>query len=136
MRKKKSTKTLTKSETEIMNYLWDMKDGGTIRDILACYPEPKPAYTTIATFMKILTQKQYLKAIKRIGEGKTLYFYPTISRDEYRKRMMKDMKDNLFGGSSKELLSFFVNVEHLTIKDIEELTELIKKVEERIEIGK
>lgn len=86
MKRIKDTKTLTKAEMEIMNYLWDMEGGGgTVRDVLACYPEPHPAYTTTATFLKILTQKGFVDAEKRDGEGKTFFFRPLISRDEYRK---------------------------------------------------
>ena len=51
--------TLTKSEMTVMNILWEMPDGGTVYDVLAKYEEPKPAYTTTATFMKILEKKGY-----------------------------------------------------------------------------
>ena len=43
--------TLTKAEMQVMNALWDMSEGGCIHDIIEKYPEPKPAYTTISTFL-------------------------------------------------------------------------------------
>jgi len=126
-------KPLTKSEMEVMNHLWDLESGrGSIRDILEEYPSPRPAYTTIATFMRILTQKHYVKAVKREGNGKTLFYIPTISREAYLKQVVEDVKDNFFGGSKKALLSFFVETEVLSQSEIEELNKLISKTEERL----
>ena len=50
--------TLTKSEMQLMNILWEMPRGGSVNSILEGYPEPRPAYTTVATFLKILLQRQ------------------------------------------------------------------------------
>lgn len=119
--------TLTKAEMEIMNYLWSMENGsGSVRDVLECYPEPKPAYTTTATFLKILTQKGFVKSEKREGDGKTLFFKPLISQDEYRRRVMNDVKNNFFGGSIRSLVSFFMTEEKI---DKEELEEILKMVD-------
>ena len=52
--------TLTKAEIQIMNILWEMPEGGCVHDIIEHYDEPKPAYTTIATFMKILQNKKFV----------------------------------------------------------------------------
>ena len=66
MIKAKENQTLTKAEMEIMNYLWNLgKEGGSVRDVLAQYPEPVPAYTTTATFLKILTEKGFVTSEKR-----------------------------------------------------------------------
>ena len=53
--------TLTKGEMQVMNVLWDLEKGACVNDILEHFPEPKPAYTTIATFLKILTQKGFVE---------------------------------------------------------------------------
>lgn len=132
MRKRSKTRTLTKSEMVIMNHLWDHSSGGVaIRDLLSLYPEPKPAYTTVATFMKVLTQKGFVKSFKRDGDGKTLFFIPTIGRDQYRKQVVSEVKETCFDGSSKDLLSFFVESEELSHEDIIEMRGLIQKIEER-----
>lgn len=128
MAKNKKDMTLTRAEMEIMNYLWAKEDGrGTVRDVLECYPEPKPAYTTTATFLKILTQKGFVAAEKNPGDGKTLFFRPLISQDEYRKRVMQDVKDCFFGGSAKSLVSFFMQEESIDPNEIKELLEMIKE---------
>lgn len=53
--------TLTKAEMQVMNILWSLPSmKGTISDVLEGYGEKKPAYTTVATFMKILLNKGYV----------------------------------------------------------------------------
>ena len=128
MARDKKDMTLTRAEMEIMNYLWAREDGrGTVRDVLECYPEPKPAYTTTATLLKILTQKGFVAAEKNQGDGKTFFFRPLISQDEYRKRVMKDVKDSFFGGSAKSLVNFFVKEEEISESELQELLEMIKE---------
>lgn len=80
--------TLTKSEMTVMNILWEMPDGGTVYDVLAKYEEPKPAYTTTATFMKILEKKGYLEAKKL--SGRTYTYSPLVSKEDYCRRAMQD----------------------------------------------
>jgi predicted transcriptional regulator len=117
--------TLTKSEMQVMNILWDLDRGACVNDILAQYPDPKPAYTTIATFLKILTQKGFVEHKK--GSGKLLIYSPLITREKYRSQIMEEVKDDFFGNSFKSMFSFFVREEHLTAEDIQELIEQIKE---------
>ena len=70
------TYTLTRAEIQIMNILWEMPDGGCVHDIIARYEDPKPAYTTIATFMKILLNKKFVEYRK--VTGKTYFYYPLM----------------------------------------------------------
>ena len=79
--KMKKFDTLTKAEMQVMNALWDMPEGGCIHDIIEKYPEPKPAYTTISTFLKILLNKGFVDYRKL--SGKTHTYYPLISREAY-----------------------------------------------------
>ena len=119
--------TLTKSEMQVMNILWDLDRGACVNDILAKYPDPKPAYTTIATFLKILTQKGFVEHKK--GSGKLLIYSPLITREKYRRQVMEEVKDDFFGNSFKSMFSFFVREEHLTAEEIQELIEQIKEEE-------
>ena len=121
--------TLTKSEMQVMNILWDLDRGACVNDILAKYPDPKPAYTTIATFLKILTQKGFVEHKK--GSGKLLIYSPLITKEKYRRQVMEEVKDDFFGNSFKSMFSFFVREEHLTAEEIQELIDQIKE-EERI----
>ena len=119
--------TLTKSEMQVMNILWDLDRGACVNDILAQYPDPKPAYTTIATFLKILTQKGFVEHKK--GSGKLLIYSPLITKEKYRRQIMEEVKDDFFGNSFKSMFSFFVREEHLTAEDIQELIDQIKEEE-------
>ena len=119
--------TLTKSEMQVMNILWDLDRGACVNDILAQYPDPKPAYTTIATFLKILTQKGFVEHKK--GSGKLLIYSPLITREKYRSQVMEEVKDDFFGNNFKSMFSFFVREEHLTAEDIQELIDQIKEEE-------
>ena len=121
---KKSSK-LTKAEMQVMNALWEMPDGGCIHDIIAHYPDPKPAYTTVSTFLKILLNKGFVEFRKL--SGKTHTYYPLISKENYTNQVMKDVKESFFGGSGSSLVKFFVEKEKLSDSEIKELIEIIKE---------
>ena len=119
------TRTLTKSEMQVMNVLWSMNRGACVGDVLAAYDEPKPAYTTIATFLKILTQKGFVEAKK--GSGKLLKYTPLMTKERYRRLVMDDVKESLFDGSARSLLDYFVRDEQLTADEVEQLLDFIKQ---------
>ena len=118
-------KTLTKSEMQVMNILWDMQRGACVADVLARYDEPRPAYTTVATFLKILEQKGFVE--RRKGQGKLLFYTPMMTRERYRREMMEDVKQTFFGGSLTSLITFFAKSEQLSDAEIDELIDIIKQ---------
>ena len=126
MKRNEEERQLTKAEMEIMNVLWEKAEGMTTHDIIEEYPEPKPAYSTIATFLKILTNKNFIHSHKQEGGGKTFVFTPTISREAYTNRVMKEVKSTFFAGSLKSMLSFFAKQEEVSEKDLQEIMEMIK----------
>lgn len=119
----KKFQTLTKAEIQVMNILWELDGGGCIHDIIERYDEPKPAYSTVATFLKILYNKEFVGYRKL--KGKTFTYYPLITRAEYTRMVMKDVQDSFFGGSGTSMIKFFVEKETLTSQEIDELIELI-----------
>jgi predicted transcriptional regulator len=120
-------KQLTKAETQVMNILWSLPEQqGVIQDIIDQYPEPKPAYTTILTFMKILTDKGFVKP-ERVGKANR--FSPLVSKEDYTYSYITDVKDTFFGGSFASLVSFFVQKEHCDEKELEELKQLMETIE-------
>ena len=121
----KKSDTLTKAEMQLMNALWEMPEGGCIHDIIAHYPDPKPAYTTVSTFLKILLNKGFVEFRKL--SGKTHTYYPLISKENYTNQVMKDVKESFFGGSGSSLVKFFVEKEKLSESEIRELIEIIKE---------
>ena len=117
--------TLTKAEMQVMSILWELPHGGCIHEIISHYSDPKPAYTTIATFLKILLNKGFVKYHKL--SGKTHTYYPLITKQEYRRMVMKDVQDSLFDGSGASLVKFFVEEESMSESEIQELIEIIQK---------
>lgn len=123
---KRKDNTLTKMEFQIMSILWDINHSACGWDILNRFEEPKPAYTTIATYLKVLYEKGYVDFFKNKGEGKTHMYVAKVTRAEYTRQTMQDMKKNMFDGSLKSMFSFFVTEEKLTEEDISELLRIIR----------
>ncbi|MCR5139220.1 MAG: BlaI/MecI/CopY family transcriptional regulator [Bacteroidaceae bacterium] len=120
---KRKENTLTKVEFEVMSALWDINQSACAWDILERLPEPRPAYTTVATYLKVLYEKGYVDFFKLKGEGKTHRYVARVTRAEYTRQAMNEAKKNLFGGSIKKMLCFFVEEEHLTTEEIQALLE-------------
>ena len=121
--KRKSEYTLTKSEMQVMNALWSAGKALDVHEVVSRYDEPRPAYTTVSTFLKILTTKGFVDYKK--GAGKQYLYFPLVSRAQYTSRVMKEVKDNFFGGSASKFVQFFVENESLSEADIKELLSLI-----------
>lgn len=120
-----SLKPLTRAESELMNLLWDQSQGVTINDLVALYPEPQPARTTIATFLKILEAKGYVEHRRQDGTGRTFVYSPLLTRERYVACVLRDVKDTVFGSSVKKMLSFFVENEDISDDELCEILELI-----------
>lgn len=121
----KEKKLLTKAEFQVMHILWSLPTRGAFTgDILAKYPDPKPAYTTLATFLKILTNKGFVKSIK---VGTMLYFTPLVSQEEYTEHYLSNVKDVFFDGSFMSLAAFFIKRENLTEEEANELINMIRE---------
>ena len=123
---KRKDNALTKVEFDVMNILWDIEGGACAWDILEHYEDPKPAYTTIATYLKVLYEKGFLDFHKVGGQGKTHRYVPLVTRAEYTRRTMQEVKKNFFGGSVKSMLNYFVSEEKLSQDEIKELLESVK----------
>lgn len=120
-------------EFQIMSALWDINRSACAWDILDRFEDPKPAYTTIATYMKVLREKGYVDYFKNKGEGKTHMYVAKVTRAEYTRQTMKEMKKNLFDDSLESMFSFFVTEEKLTAEDIAELLRIINGQSEQKE---
>ena len=111
--------TLTRAELQVMEVLWSVGKACDVHEVVKRYAEPRPAYTTISTFMKILSTKGFVDFKK--GQGKQHLYFPLISKDEYTSRVMRDVKNSFFGGSVSSFLSFFLKEENLSREELEEL---------------
>ncbi|MBQ0023240.1 MAG: BlaI/MecI/CopY family transcriptional regulator [Prevotellaceae bacterium] len=124
---KRKDNTLTKVEFQIMSILWDINHAACGHDILNRYEEPKPTYTTIATYMKILYEKGFVDYFKKEGQGKTQWYVAKITRQEYTRMTMQSVKKNFFDGSLKSMFSYFIKEEKLSTEEIMELLQTIEE---------
>lgn len=122
----KTKKPLTRAEMDVMNVLWDSPLALTINDIVERYSDPKPAYTTVATFLKILDAKGYVEHRRKEETGRTFFYSPMMSREKYITHVLNDVKDTLFGSSTKRLCSFLIQNDELSEEDLREILALIK----------
>ena len=122
----KTKKPLTRAEMDVMNVLWDSPLALTINDIVERYSNPKPAYTTVATFLKILDVKGYVEHKRKEETGRTFFYSPMMSREKYITHVLNDIKDTLFGSSTKRLCSFLIQNDELSEEDLREILALIK----------
>jgi BlaI family transcriptional regulator, penicillinase repressor len=116
-------KELTKAEEQIMQLLWK-KEKAFVKDLVADMPEPKPAYNTVSTIVRILETKGF---VAHQAYGKTHEYYPLISKDAYRSFYLKSMVSTYFGGSFQKLVSFFAKDNDLDVQELEELMKHAKK---------
>lgn len=122
---------LTKAEEQLMQYVWKLEKA-FLKDIVEQYPEPKPAYTTISTVVRVLVKKEYLTFD---SYGKVRQYYPTVSKDTYFKRHMKEVIGSFFSGSPSQFAMFFANNEDLNLTELEKmklmLEDKIEKLKEK-----
>ena len=124
---KQKERILTKVEFQMMSILWDIGHPACGHDILERYPDPKPTYTTIASYLRILYEKGFVEYTKRDGAGKTQWYKATMTRQQYTRQTMQEVKKNFFDGSLKSMFSFFVKEEKLSADDIQEMLNEINK---------
>jgi predicted transcriptional regulator len=123
MLKKEEKLELTRAEEEIMQVLWDLQKG-FVKNIVEKLPDPKPAYNTVSTIVRILEVKGF---VGHTAYGKTHEYYPMVRKDEYRKKYLNSMLHKYFGGSFRQMASFFVKNEKMDTHELEEILNLMKK---------
>lgn len=116
-------KELTKAEEQIMQILWEIEKGFA-GDIMAAFPDPKPAYNTALTIVRILEKKGF---VGYETFGKANRYYPLISKAEYSSSLMKNFAKNYFNDSFKSMVSFFASNQDITIAELEEIKKMIEQ---------
>jgi BlaI family penicillinase repressor len=110
-------KELTRAEEQIMHVLWEIEKG-VVKDILDRLPDPKPAYNTVSTIVRILEKKGF---VGYEAFGKTHRYFPLITLNEYRRGFLKSLVNRFFGNSYQEMVSFFASDRKITIQELEEM---------------
>ena len=120
---------LTKAEEQIMQILWKIEKG-FVKDVITHFNEPKPAYNTVSTIIRILEKKGF---VSYKAYGKTHEYFPLISKKDYTKKFFKGFLSRYFSNSFQQLVSFFSNENEMSI---EEMEKIMKMMEEEIKLKK
>ena len=113
---------LTKAQEEILKVLWEIEEG-VVTDVIDKLSEPKPAYNTVSTVIKVLEKKEF---VSHKVYGKTHVYFPIVSKKEYASFVLKDSLKGFFNGSIQQAVSFFVKQKDASISELEELKKLIE----------
>jgi BlaI family penicillinase repressor len=120
-------KELTKAEEQIMQILWQLKEA-IVKDVLEKIPEPKPAYNTVSTVVRVLEGKGF---IDHKAYGNSHVYFPLISEDDYKKFTFDKLMKNYFSDSYKSLVSFIADDKNLGLKELDELTDLLNNLKNK-----
>lgn len=115
---------LTRAEEQIMQVLW-ANGPSFVRDILSVLPEPRPAYSTVSTVVRILESKGFAD---HETFGPTHRYFAKVSREEYSHFTLRKLLDNYFDGSLKKMVSFFSKREDLDLKHLDEIMVMLEKL--------
>jgi predicted transcriptional regulator len=118
---------LTKAEEQVMQILWDIREG-FVKDLLQKFPEPKPAYNTVSTIIRILEKKGY---VDHRSFGKSHQYFPLMSREQYRNERFSSLMKDYFNNSMKQVLSHFGNSGSLNLKEADEIIQLMEEIKQK-----
>ncbi len=108
-------KQLTKAEEDIMQILWDLEEAN-VASIVEKLPDPKPAYNTVSTIVRILESKNFVDYRK---EGRGHIYFPKVKKSEYSNQSLNKLMDGYFHGSFKSMVSFFMKKNDVTVQEME-----------------
>jgi predicted transcriptional regulator len=120
-------KELTRAEEQLMQVLWQLKKA-YVKDIIDQLPEPKPAYNTVSTFIRILETKGF---VGHTAFGKSHEYHPLISKEQYQNFATDKLLNGYFDNSVKRMFSFFVQKEKIDMKEADEILKLIEKLKDK-----
>ena len=119
-------KELTKAEEQVMQILWK-EEKAFVKELLPYFPDPKPAYNTVSTIIRILEKKGF---IAHDEFGKSHRYFPLIGKDEYRNERFSSLMKGYFNNSMKQVLSHFSDNKNMDLKEANELIGMLEKIKE------
>ena len=113
---------LTRAEEQVMQVLWKLKKG-FVKDILEHFDEPKPAYNTVSTIVRILQDKGF---VDHKAYGRTHEYFPVVSKDEYSESHLNTFVNDYFSNSYGKMVSFFAKENRISIREMEEIMKIME----------
>ena len=114
-------KELTKGEEQVMQVIWNVGQGFA-NEIMAAFPEPKPAYNTMLTVIKILEKKGFVRHETFCRANR---YTATVSKEEYSKHYLGSVVERYFNNSYLDLVSAFAKKENFSLEELEALKKVI-----------
>jgi BlaI family penicillinase repressor len=114
---------LTKAEEQVMHVLWKI-ERGFVKDVVDLLDNPKPAYNTVSTIIRILEKKGF---IDHKAYGKTYEYFPKVSKKEYTKSYMGSFLKRYFSNSFQQMVSFFSDENNLSLEEMEKIRVLMEQ---------
>ncbi|MEM8927045.1 MAG: BlaI/MecI/CopY family transcriptional regulator [Bacteroidota bacterium] len=118
-------KQLTKAEEEVMHILWKLEKAN-VASIIEELPEPKPAYNTVSTIVRILEDKGFVDH-EKVGKGHI--YFPLVKKSDYSNQSINKLVNGYFQGSFQSMVSFFMKKNDISLKELEEILNNIKNEE-------
>jgi BlaI family penicillinase repressor len=113
---------LTKAEEQVMQVLWNIKRG-FVKEILEHFDEPKPAYNTVSTIVRILQDKGF---VDHKAYGRTHEYFPVVSKEEYSKSHLTTFVNDYFSNSFEKMVSFFAKENRISVKEMEDIMKIME----------
>ena len=113
---------LTRAEEQVMQVLWKLRKG-FVKDVLEHFDEPKPAYNTISTIIRILQDKGF---VDHKAYGRTHEYYPLITKSDYSKNHLSTFVNDYFSNSFDKMVSFFAKENNISVKEMEEIMKIME----------
>jgi len=113
---------LTRAEEEVMQVLWKIEKG-FVKEILEHFDEPRPAYNTVSTIVRILQDKGF---VEHKAYGRTHEYYPVISKDDYSKSHLSTFVNDYFSNSYGKMVSFFAKEKRISVREMEEIMRIME----------
>lgn len=114
---------MTKAEEQVMQAVWSVKKGFA-GEIAAAMEEPKPAYRTILSIIRILESKGFVGHEDFNGNNR---YRPLLSKEKYSGQMLGSLMKNYFDASYSSLVSFFLKDSTISQQDLNDLSRIIEQ---------
>lgn len=121
------SRELTRAELEIMQILW-RKEAAFVAQIIEEMAEPKPAYNTVSTVIRVLEKKG---VVAHEAYGKSYRYYPLFDKRTYTQHVMQNILANFFDGSFSGMVSFLCKQGDLSAEEMETAARIIRRTTDK-----
>jgi predicted transcriptional regulator len=123
---------LTKAEEQVMQVLWKIKKG-FVKDILEHFDDPKPAYNTVSTIVRILQEKGF---VNHKAYGRTHEYFPIVTKSDYSKSHLSTFVNDYFSNSFEKMVSFFAKEKSISLQEMEDIMKIMDSEVKKLKLKK